>query len=165
VAVASDERIEQVRAVLRWAGWSEGWDQAIDPDMPAAVAGLQREVFAAHRRGDVEWILDHADPSIEIVQPAELPDPRTYRGHDGLLDAYLDWPSHWERLEFEPRRVFAVGDEHVITVAVHRGRARRVEIEVAAEITWLVRWRDERAIRWDMFMSADDALAAAERRE
>jgi ketosteroid isomerase-like protein len=129
--------------------------------VPARLAALVRDAISAYRRANVEWILAHADPAIEIVQPPEFPDARTYHGRDGLLDALLDWPTQWQHFYLEPRRIFAIGEEHIVTVALHHGRAREIDIEVEAEIVWLTRWRGSRTIRWDMFMNVDDALRAA----
>lgn len=141
------------------------WQAVLDDDLPAPLATLARESLEAIGRGDVEWFLEHADPAVEIVEPSEFPAPLTYRGHDGLLEALLAWPGAWEHLEIELRRIFAVGDDQIVTVAMHRGRARHVDLEVEAEIVWLVRYRNSLMTRWDMFMNVEAALAAAHRRE
>lgn len=106
--------------------------------------------------------LAHTHPELEIVQPPEFPDPRTYRGLDGLIEALLDWPSEWEDFAVEPKRIFALGDK-VVVDAIHRGRSRRMEIEVEAQVVWLFSFEDDRTRRWDMFMSIDDAERAAVR--
>jgi ketosteroid isomerase-like protein len=154
-----DERIQEVREALRSLELGDEWEAAIEGDFPAHLAAAQWESLEAYRRADVEWLLEHADEGIEIVQPPEFPDPRTYHGREGLLDCLLDWPRQWEDFQLEPRRIFAVDDEHVVTVAVHRGRARDIEVE--AEIVWLTAWRDATLTRWEMFMNVDDAVAAA----
>jgi hypothetical protein len=79
-----------------------------------------------------------------------------------MLDALLDWPLQWERFVLTPRRIFAVDDEWVLTVALHSGRAR-IGIEVEAEIVWAVRWRDRMIIRWETYLSLDAAREAVRR--
>ena len=94
----NDARIEKVREVLRWIDVDGAMNAALDDDMPPAIAAFQREANNAYETADVEWILEHTDPAVEIVQPRELPDTKSYSGIDGLLDALLDWPLQWERL-------------------------------------------------------------------
>lgn len=156
-----DDRIELVRQALLELDIGDEWESVVEDGIPPALAALQSELVDAYRRGDVEWLLEHTDPDAEIVQLQELPDARTYHGRDGLLDALLDWPGEWEDFHVEPRRVFAVGDDQVVTVTVHRGRPRTIEIEVEAEIVWLMRWRDRRMTRWAMFKDVEEALEAA----
>ena len=156
-----DERIEAARQVLRDFDMGDEWDVVVDPDIPPELASLERELIDAYRRADVEWLLAHTDPEVEITQIAELPGARTYRGHEGFLDALLDWPRQWDDFRVEPRRVFAVGDDHLAVATINRGRPRSMDIEVAAEIVFLMRWRDRRMTDWNMFMTVDEAVAAA----
>jgi hypothetical protein len=157
-------RIEQVREVLRWIDVDGELNAALDDDMPPAIATFQREVNDAYESADIEWILEHTDPAVEIVQPREIPDTKSYSGLDGLLDALLDWPLQWERFQIQPRRIFALDDEHVVNISIHRGRPRQVDLEVEAEIVWLFRWNERRLMRWDMFLTMDEALEAAQKR-
>jgi ketosteroid isomerase-like protein len=121
-----------------------------------------RQTVDAYRAGDLEWLLQQTHPEAEIVQPPEIPGASTYRGREGMIDALLDWPREWEDFQVEPKRIFAVDDDQVVVVALHRGRSRRIEIEVEAEIAWLFTRRDGLTTRWDMFMSVEQALSAAE---
>jgi hypothetical protein len=59
-----------------------------------------------------------------------------------------------------PEVPFAVDDEWVLTVAVHRGHSREIGIDVEAEITWALRWQDRLMERWEMYMSVEAALEA-----
>ena len=64
----SDDRLDQLRAFLvAQLDTGDQWAAAMDPDFPPALAALHGEVFEAYRSGDVEWILEHADPEIVIV--------------------------------------------------------------------------------------------------
>jgi ketosteroid isomerase-like protein len=137
------------------------WLEVLDPDSPPWLVALQREFFDAYLAGDLGWVLDHTHPDIVIVQPPELPDARTYRGLEGLVDAFLDWPNEWEDFEVEPTRIHALDDELVIVEAIHRGRSKTMGIDIEAEIVWLYRLEDGRTRRWEMFMSREAALRAA----
>jgi hypothetical protein len=122
-----DSRIEQARSfLLTEAELSprEDWEAALDPAMDEAQRELQLEIVDAYLGGDVDSIVEHAHPDVEIVQAQELPGARSYHGREGMLEALLDWPLQWERFVLTPRRIFAVDDEWVLTVALHTGRAK-----------------------------------------
>jgi ketosteroid isomerase-like protein len=157
----ADGRYEEVRRVIRQVGVGETWKAVVDPDMPPHLKELTDVTLDAYGRGDLDWLLAQAPPDFVISQPADFPDFRTYNGQDALLEAMLDWPRQWEDFRMEPRRIFAEGDHHVVMVALHRGRSRAMDIEVEAEIVFLLRWRDGAFSRWDMFLSVDEALEAA----
>jgi hypothetical protein len=53
----------------------------------------------------------------------------------------------------------------VVIVALHMGRPHSVDMEVEAEISFLLRWHDGYVTHWDMFLTVEEALGrAAERR-
>ena len=93
-----EDRREAAREVIRRFDMGHHWEAAIDPDMPAEIDRLTRELIDAYRRVDLDWLLEHCDPDIEIVQLAELPDTHSYHGRDGFIEALLDWPRHVGRL-------------------------------------------------------------------
>lgn len=155
------DRHQRVREVMQSVDMGDDWLEVIDPDLPEWLLARQRETVDAYRTGDLEWILEHTHPEIEIVQPPEFPDGRSYRGLEGLIDALLDWPREWEHFQVEPKRIFALNDSQLVVVTVHRGRSRKMQIDVEAEIVWLLTFEDRLTRRWDMFMSLDAALDAA----
>jgi ketosteroid isomerase-like protein len=44
---------------------------------------IVRAGYAASEHGRIDLIVAGADPEIEIVQPPEVPDAKTYRGRRG----------------------------------------------------------------------------------
>ena len=156
--------MEAVRQVLRDFHVGEEWDAAVEDGIPSELAGLLREMLDAYRRADIDWLLEHTDPNVEITQIAELPGARTYRGCEGFVDALLDWPRQWQDFQVEPLRLFAVGDDHIVIDSINRGRPASMDIEVEAEIVFLMRWRDRLLTDWNIFMTVDEAVAAAQAR-
>jgi ketosteroid isomerase-like protein len=160
-----EDRFEAARQVVRRLNFGERWEAALDPDMPADLDRLARGILEAYARVDLDWLLEHCDPDIEIVQMAELPDTHSYHGRDGYIEALLDWPRMWDDFRIRPNRIFAPDDAHFIVHATHSGRARTVGIEMEAEIYFLIRGESDRITNWDMFMTEEQALRrAAERR-
>jgi ketosteroid isomerase-like protein len=159
-----EERVEAAREVLRGFDWGDEWEAVVEDGVPPELESIRRELLDAYRRADLDWLLEHADPDVEITQMAELPDAQTYRGREGFIDALLDWPQQWEDLRILPRRTFAVGDEHLVFASIHRGRSRSIDIEVETEIVFLMRWRDRLLTHWSMYMTVEEAVAAAQAR-
>ena len=157
-----EDRRRRARQVVVDLEVGDDWFDALDPDSPAWLRDWTRETFDAWRTGDLDWVLEQSHPEIEIVQPHELPDARTYIGRDGVIEALLDWPREWEDFEVEAKRIFAIDHERIVVDTIHRGRSLRMGIEIEAEIVWLFTLDGERTRRWDMFTSVDQALAAAE---
>jgi ketosteroid isomerase-like protein len=86
---------------------------------------LVQASYAAFARGDLAYILDASDPDIEVVEPTELPDGSSYRGHQGLLDALDDWGGEWADIELEVERITGVGDR--VVSLIHQRAAGQVE--------------------------------------
>jgi ketosteroid isomerase-like protein len=156
-----EDRYEATREVMRQLAMGAHWEAVADADMPAELRELVAGFSYAYREGDLDWLLEHTDPEVEIVQVPEIPGSRTYTGHKGMVDAILDWPRQWEDFRFEPQRIFAPNPHNLILIAIHRGRSASVGIEVEAEIVFALRLRDERLTRWDMFLTLDEALGRA----
>lgn len=155
------DRHERAREVMRTTVMGDGWLATFDPDLPEWMATYQREVVAAYERGDLDWLLERTHPEVEIVQPLDLPDARSYHGHEGLIDALLDWPNEWENFRVEPVRVFSPGDDRLIIQAIHRGRSLKMGFEVEIEVFWLFVYEHRLTRRWDMFLTLEGTLEAA----
>ena len=99
-----DDRHEAACQVLRDFHVGDEWDDVVEDGIPPELSVIQRELIDAYRNADLEWLLEHTDPNVVITQIPELPGARTYRGHDGFLDALLDWPRQWDDFTVEPKR-------------------------------------------------------------
>ena len=124
-------------------------------------------VEAAYREwlgGDVEAALARFSPEVEVIQPAEQVDGRTYRGHDGVLQAMASWIGQWDDYRFEVRRVVDA-DPHVVVTGYQRGRGKGSGVEVGTEFASVHTMEDGKVTRWQMFFSEWEALEAAGVRE
>jgi ketosteroid isomerase-like protein len=101
------------------------------------------------------------DPEVELVQPEELPGGAgTYRGYEGLQRALDEWLEGADYIHAEPES-FALGEDTVVATVRLRSRGRHTGIEVDRRIGHLFRFRGERAVRWEVYWSPDEALEAA----
>jgi ketosteroid isomerase-like protein len=128
--------------------------------MSDANVELIRESYAAWIRDDVEWLIAHSDPGIEIIQPRELPDSKAYRGHAGLREALEDWPKQWDEFRLELLEVVDVSDTKAVSVTRHYVRARGIDME--QEVSYVHTIRDGLGLRWEMYLTREEALKAAQ---
>jgi ketosteroid isomerase-like protein len=150
------ERREQARRVLLESMARADLDRVLDPDTGPRVRRLMKAWTEALSAGHVDWLLEHTDPEIVIVQPPGLPGAKRYVGHDGFLEAILDWPANWDDFRMEWKRSFQRGDDQIVAITHHRGRGRETAIEVEADVVWVSTWRDDdKLLRWEMFIGPD----------
>jgi ketosteroid isomerase-like protein len=114
--------------------------------MSAATVELVYATYAAWERGDIEWLVAHSDPDIEIVQPPELPDSKSYWGYAGVRDMFEDWPKQWDDFRVELLEVIDISDTQAISVTRHYLRAR--EMDLAQDFSYLHTLRNGKGIRF-----------------
>jgi ketosteroid isomerase-like protein len=120
---------------------------------------LVQASYAAFARGDLAYILDASDPDIEVVEPAELPDGSSYRGHQGLLDALDHWGGEWADIELEVERITNVGDR-VVSLINQRAHGRSSGAPGELRVAYVHTIKDGKCVRWEMFATWDQALEA-----
>src|SRR6476659_6985391 len=114
--------------------------------------------LAAVRDGDFGPLLVHFDPEVLVNQPPELPDAKSYRGHDGVVEAFGDWPSQWDDLRIEFLQVLD-GDETVVQLTRQYMRTRDIEVE--QDIAFVYTFKNRKIVGWDAYFTFDTALEAA----
>jgi ketosteroid isomerase-like protein len=122
--------------------------------------GVVEDAWAAWERRDWDWMIAHAHPDCEIAQPPQLPDASTYRGHQGLLEAFRDWPEQWDEFRPELLEVTELNPNQVLALTSQHLRAR--DIAMDQEVAFLLTLRDGKLERWEMFLTEAEALEAAD---
>jgi ketosteroid isomerase-like protein len=120
---------------------------------------LVREMYAAWDRGDMQAVIDSCDPEVIIVQPPEIPDSKSYRGHPGVVEALEDWPSQWDRFEARLGEVIELDERHVISQNKQSVSARGMSME--QDVFFLHTVDNGLHVRVDMFLTREEAEAAA----
>jgi ketosteroid isomerase-like protein len=101
------------------------------------------------------------DPQVELLQPRELPGGTgVYRGYEGLARALREGLEAFEYYHPEPEE-FALGQDTVVVTVRLLARGRQTGMEVHARLGHLFVFRGERAVRWEIYLSPREALAAA----
>jgi len=120
---------------------------------------LVRGGFDSFARGDLDRFFKFVDPEVEIVQPFELPGPRTYHGHKGLAEAFQSWAGEWDDFQAEVERIVDAGDR-VVTLVHSRGRGRTSGVTVDQRVGYVLTIRDGKLTRWEAFLRFSEALEA-----
>jgi ketosteroid isomerase-like protein len=123
---------------------------------------IVRRSVEAFARGDLDGFLEAHDPEIEWRTAADEPNPRTYRGCDGLRSFAADISEAWAD-RFDDVMVFEgfidLGD-WVVVPWTARLRGRRSGIPVDVNETYAVRVEDGRIVRVDEYRTKEEAIEA-----
>jgi ketosteroid isomerase-like protein len=118
-----------------------------------------RAVIDGWLRGD-PVTLDLISEDVVYVSPPTVPDPKTYRGHEGVLQWVVDWRSEWTDYQLDVEQIEDLGDQ-VITVERNRAIGKRSGAAVDMQTFSLWSLQDGKVIRWQGFASKDEALESA----
>jgi ketosteroid isomerase-like protein len=121
---------------------------------------LVRQTYAAWDRGEIEPIVDTADPEIVIVQPPDVPDSKSYRGLEGVIETFEDWPKQWDEFEVKLEEIIDLDERHVISVNRQTLGARGMSLE--QEVFFVHTIENGKHLRVDMFLTRQEALDAVE---
>ena len=126
----------------------------------AANVEIVRRIYAADNRRDAATALELLDPQIEVEYRGQLIDKdATYRGHAGVRELMQTIRENFVDFAVEVEE-YIDQDEHVV-VALHQratGRASGVPVDIHIGQVWTL--RGGKAVRWRIYKSKAEALAA-----
>ena len=124
---------------------------------------LMREAYERIGNEGIEGVAawDLIDDDIVIRDRPEAPDPRTYRGREGVREALATSDETFETFTLTPVDLIGVGDDHVVVVLRMSGRGRGSGVPVEDRIAHLWTVRDGRAVALQVYSDPDDALRDA----
>jgi len=100
------------------------------------------------------------DPEIEWVNPPEAVEPGTRHGIDAFAAAAESVSDTFDGVGVDIDELLDAGNRVVVVATLHgRGRGSGADVERRQGYVWTI--RDGKAIRFEWFNSADDALIAA----
>ena len=144
---------------LAQAGYSRAMSQEnvdLVSRMYRPAEAMSKEELLAALPELIRWI---ADPEIEWVESPNRIDRRTYRGHEGVRQAFHHWLDGFDEYTFELQQIIDCGDE-VLVVAHEEGRGAASGVPVSATSYQVFTVRGGKVLRFRGF--ADDEAAARE---
>lgn len=117
-AIRTGHVVEATRANWRVFNARSGTGEVFRPD----------ELFAFH-------------PEVEWTTRTDLPDPRTYRGREGLACLIAEWSDAFDDFLVEPVEIFQTGGK-VVAVMKLSGHIRGSDQQVAMEEVHVMSLRD-----------------------
>ena len=120
---------------------------------------IVRRAFAALERSGVAGLLEFCSPEIEYRVRYDLPDARTYHGHDGVRALAADWQAMFEEFQLEAQALIDAGDD-VVAVMRISGRGATSGIEIGNHYAALCSVRERRLWRITDYPTKKEALEA-----
>ena len=125
-----------------------------------ATEQLLRQGYDAWNRGDWQAMEKFLAPEFEVDATDRVLNPDSYSGLEGFRRMAAEMAEVWDMWEIEPLQFIEQGDLTFVAHLVRaRGKGSGVEVEQTYWSVWKV--RDGRAVRLDLFVDRDRALAAA----
>jgi ketosteroid isomerase-like protein len=121
---------------------------------------LVEEAYAAFERGDVETINRFLDPQIEVMISDELMNAGTWSGIDGFWQSVSSWLEAFGDYSVEVQSVDTPDDHHAIVEARQTATGKASGVPVELTTYFVYRIEDQRAVRYELHATRDDAMAA-----
>jgi ketosteroid isomerase-like protein len=115
--------------------------------------------FDAFVRGDVPAMLEAFSEDVVVSGRPDQPDTGEYRGHAGLMQRLTDWVDVWDDYSIAILRIREVEDV-VIVVSHEQGTGARSGVPIDDEVTFVFTVGQAKVVRWQMFGTEPEALAA-----
>jgi ketosteroid isomerase-like protein len=131
--------------------------------MPAAASPdssettLAREVIAAWRRRDLDWLLEHSAPDVELRPLMWTGD--AFRGREGLTVFVQEFLPNYEGLRIDVERVRRAADPVALDVRL-RAHLRESDADLDDHATFVFELRDSRLVRFAGHVDEADIAAA-----
>lgn len=115
--------------------------------------------FAEMKGGDLDDLLAFFDPDV-VIEVVDVPDPATYRGHDGVRRWFHDVFGVWNAVRIDAEDFRESGHWTVALLHTYlRGEGSGVEVDLPT--TALHQFRDGRIVRDRLYLDRAEGLAAA----
>ena len=124
------------------------------------IATVRRYIDEFNRR-DFDCLVADADPDVELSEWPDAPGAQTYRGPDGVRQAFDQWFDTWEWMHLEIEDIVEIEGDRVLFTLHQRAKGRGSGIEVEIRSFNVYSFRDGKVTRIQLFTEREPALAAA----
>jgi ketosteroid isomerase-like protein len=121
---------------------------------------IVRLLFSAFEKTGPEGTFRFLSPEIEWEVRPDLPDSRTYRGHDGVRELLATFEDVLDEQWYSPRELIPAGELVVVPLRWGgRGKTSGVKVEEREE-TWVLTLQDGAITRVTEYATKEAALDA-----
>ena len=123
-----------------------------------------RRALEALEQGDVDAMLEFCSPGIDYRVRHDLPDARTYHGHNGIRALAAEWQRLFDDFHLEAEELIDA-DDSVVAMMRISGRGTSSGVETGNPYAAVHSVRDGKVWRIIDYPTKDEALEAAGLRE
>ena len=121
---------------------------------------LTRAAYHALNRGDIEWLVEHADPRVEMHFRGVAGEPVLYVGAAGIREYFRDMGEIWDSVEYLPEDIRDLGDR-TFTILHRRLRGKQSGLCIEDTIACVSTMREGVVAEIWAYRDVDEALAGA----
>ncbi len=119
---------------------------------------LTRAAYLAMNRGDVDWLVEHSDPGLEMHFLGVAGEPALYMGASGIREYFRDIGEIWDSIEYMPREIRDLGDR-TLTVLGRRLSGKKCGLKLEDTVVCVCAFRAGAVAEIWAYRDLDDALA------
>jgi ketosteroid isomerase-like protein len=127
----------------------------------SADLDVVRRAYSLYNAGEAERAARECFHEDVVLIRRPLGEPEAYEGLEGLRRAHAEAESEFANYRMEPERFFVMDERVVVAVRVS-GTDPGSGVEALTAAAHVVELRDERVVRWEVFLDLDEALAAVD---
>lgn len=121
---------------------------------------MVRNWVQATNDGDLDRLLEVADPDLEMVESSALPGAAQVSGLEELKTYVYGWARNWSETAWLEEEIAEIPPDRVLMVATLRLRGLRSGVEVERRWAYVFQVRDGRVLRQIGYDTKDQALSA-----
>jgi ketosteroid isomerase-like protein len=121
---------------------------------------LTRAAYMALNRGDVEWLIQHCAPGVEMHFRGVAGEPVLYVGASGVREYFRDIARVWDSVEYTPEQIRDLGDR-TLTILRRRLRGKKSGLCLEDTVACVCMLRDGAVAEIWAYRDLDEALADA----
>ena|SRR5207244_2639710 len=141
--------------------WSRGRRSSLRSALSASDVETLQAAYEAFARGDVEALVSMCDTDIEVHEEPELPDSRTWHGHEGARQYFAEGQARWSEFDAQPSEFRVLDDATIVVLGVERGRGSLSGADVESEFGHVYRFQRGRIVSARFYFDQTRALDAA----
>jgi ketosteroid isomerase-like protein len=124
-----------------------------------------RAYIEAINEDDPDAVFDVCDPEVEFHEDPKFPDAQVYRGRDEIERNYREFTASFEYYRYEIEDLRDAGGDKVMAVLRERARGKASGLTVDRRSGWVTTFRNEKVLRFEIYLDPADALQAVGLRE